>query len=368
MPAAIFTDPEIATVGLSEAQAKEQGREVKVGKFPFAASGRAMSVRHTEGFVKTVVDAKDNRLLGVSIVGPGSERTDRRANARPRDVCVRRRRRPDRAYAPHVGGIDDGVLQSVTQGSHPHHESVNSPEAVHPRARHWAVFDLGRAPYGEVHELQQELLDARTHQRIGDTILVVEHEPVITLGRGAKIEHLLGGRAVLAEQGIEVHEIGRGGDVTYHGPGQLVVYPIVDLSPDRRDVRKYVASLEEAMIRCVGEFGIQAGRLAGLNGTWVLGSGSADRKIGAVGVRISRWVTMHGMALNVATELEHFRHIVPCGIRDKAVTSIAAEIGHAPSFPAVARSLVGHLASQYDASLTWSRGLPRWSRTASASA
>lgn len=185
------------------------------------------------------------------------------------------------------------------------------------------VQRLGRVAYSDALALQEELVEQRTAGRIADTVLLLEHEPaVITLGRGAKEEHVLLSREALALQGVEVHETGRGGDVTYHGPGQLVAYPIVDLKPDRQDVRKYVAALEEVMIRVAAGYGITAGRVAGLNGTWV-----GNNKLGAVGVRIRKWVTMHGLAINVSTALDAFDLIVPCGIRDRGVTSLERELG-----------------------------------------
>jgi lipoyl(octanoyl) transferase len=191
------------------------------------------------------------------------------------------------------------------------------------------VQRLGRVAYRDALALQEELVEQRTAGRIQDTLLLLEHEPaVITLGRGAKEEHVLLSREALALQGIEVHETGRGGDVTYHGPGQLVAYPIVDLKPDRQDVRKYVAALEEVMIRIAASYGIRATRVAGLNGAWV-DSELGNNKLGAVGVRIRRWVTMHGLALNVSTALDAFDLIVPCGIRDRGVTSLERELGRA---------------------------------------
>jgi lipoyl(octanoyl) transferase len=153
---------------------------------------------------------------------------------------------------------------------------------------------LGTVGYAEAHRLQKNLQARRIAGEIEDTVLLLEHPPVLTLGRSAKEQHVLAPRAVLEARRIAVHEVGRGGDVTYHGPGQLVAYPIIDLKPDRKDVRKYVWSLEETMIRTCGDFGLPATRIQGLNGAW-----ADDRKIGAVGVRISRWVTMHGLALNV---------------------------------------------------------------------
>lgn len=182
--------------------------------------------------------------------------------------------------------------------------------------------NLGKVAYGEAHDLQKDLAEQRKEGAIPDTLLIVEHPPTITLGRGAKEKNILFSEEELAELGVEVHETGRGGDVTYHGPGQIVAYPIFDLKPDRQDVRKYVSNLEEVMIGSCASFGLEAKRIPGCNGCWI-----EDRKIGAVGVRISRWVTMHGIAFNVATDMRHFEYIIPCGITDKGVTSLEAELG-----------------------------------------
>lgn len=195
-----------------------------------------------------------------------------------------------------------------------------------PMERHVVCRRLGRVPYAEALALQERLVAARVAGSIPDTLLMLEHPPVITLGRGAKEAHLRFGRESLAARGIEVFDTGRGGDVTYHGPGQLVAYPILDLSPDRQDVRRYVKDLEETMIRACADFGLGAERIAGLNGTWLRSTELGDRKIGAIGVRISRWVTMHGLALNVTTNLAHFALIVPCGIVGKGVTSLGLEL------------------------------------------
>ncbi|AKF08739.1 lipoyl(octanoyl) transferase LipB [Sandaracinus amylolyticus] len=190
------------------------------------------------------------------------------------------------------------------------------------------VHRLGRIRYDEAHQLQQRLQEARVAGDIPDTLLLLEHEPVITLGRKAAIGNVLLAKEMLAARGIELHETGRGGDVTYHGPGQLVGYPIIDLKPDRQDVRRYVRELERLMVDVCATYGITAERIdtPGLEGTWVRSGELGDRKIGAVGVRISRWVTMHGFALNVTTDLSHFALIVPCGIRDKGVTSLEREL------------------------------------------
>lgn len=212
---------------------------------------------------------------------------------------------------------------------------------------HW----LGRRRYEEVHELQSRLVAARIEGRVGDVVLALEHDAVITMGRGAKLENVVMAADERAARGIELAETGRGGDVTYHAPGQLVCYPIVDLKPDRCDVRRYVRDLAEVMIRVCARHGVGAGVIPGdatYIGVWVdaaaprarwdevaaseaVASGSARplRKVGAIGVRLSRWVTMHGFALNVSTDLAGFGAIVPCGIRSFGVTSLEA-LGVAP--------------------------------------
>jgi lipoyl(octanoyl) transferase len=212
---------------------------------------------------------------------------------------------------------------------------------------------LGTIGYDEAHALQKKLQNKRIAGEISDTVLMLEHDPVITLGRSASEQHVLAPRETLRAQGVSVREVGRGGDVTYHGPGQLVAYPIIDLNPNRRDVRKYVWSLEEAMIRVCSNFGLTASRVEGLNGAWVGG-----RKIGAVGVRISRWVTMHGLALNVNTDLSHFDLIVPCGIQGKQVTSISLELGRKVAVEQVLEPLARHLAALYESDIVWQDGPP----------
>lgn len=162
-----------------------------------------------------------------------------------------------------------------------------------------------------------------------DTLVLLEHPPLFTLGRKATLEDVLMPLVEREARGIEVHETDRGGEVTYHGPGQLVAYPLLNLAPDRKDVRKFVRSLEEVMIRTTKRFGIDAERYEGLPGIWVQDSAGA-RKIGAVGVHISQWITTHGTALNVAPDMSHFDGIVPCGIKDKGVTSFALEGVRAP--------------------------------------
>lgn len=197
------------------------------------------------------------------------------------------------------------------------------------------VRRLGRMAYGEALALQEELIAARIAGEVQDTLLLVEHNPVITLGRAAKNEHILFPREALKRAGVELFETGRGGDVTFHGPGQLVGYPILDLKPDRKDVRKYVQSLEEIMIQAAASYGLSGSRVDGLNGAWI-----GMRKIGAVGVRIRSWVTMHGFALNVNTDLSQFGMIVPCGISDRGVTSLSTELGREVSLDEVQDRIV----------------------------
>ena len=202
----------------------------------------------------------------------------------------------------------------------------SAAESISPRSIE--VRLLGRVDYDAALALQQTLVEDRRAGRIGDTLLLLEHPPVITLGvktRGSR-EHVVASSAELDAAGVNVVETGRGGDVTYHGPGQLVGYPILDLRPDRCDVHKYVRDLEQVLIDAVGELGITAGRVPGLTGVWV-GPPGGERKIAAIGVRISRWITSHGFALNVSRTLDHFSLIVPCGIADHGVTSIEHEIG-----------------------------------------
>jgi len=185
------------------------------------------------------------------------------------------------------------------------------------------VRRLGRIDYSEALELQRTLVEQRKLGLIPDQLLLLEHPDVITLGVKTRNDrsHVLASPERLAAEGVYVLATGRGGDVTFHGPGQLVGYPIFDLKPDRCDVHRYVRDLEEGLIRAVAEFGIRAGRVNGLTGIWV-GAKGREAKLAAIGVRISRWVTSHGFALNVTTDLSRFGLIVPCGIEDKPVTSM----------------------------------------------
>ena len=207
------------------------------------------------------------------------------------------------------------------------------------------VRRLGVVPYAEALALQRMLVEARRTGSTPDLLLLLQHLPVVTLGVNVDDSraHIVATPARLAELGVEIHETGRGGDVTYHGPGQIVGYPIVDLRPDRQDVHRYVRDIEEVMIRVCGDYGIVAGRIQGLTGTWV----GAD-KIGAIGIRISRWITSHGFAFNVTTNLEHFGLIVPCGLPDRGVTSVERETGRRVAISEVEEAFVRHFCSVFD--------------------
>jgi lipoyl(octanoyl) transferase len=195
------------------------------------------------------------------------------------------------------------------------------------------VQDLGiNVGYAEACELQRSLVERRKSGDIGDKLLLLEHRHVFTLGRNAKAEHLL-----VRRPEVEVHDTNRGGDITYHGPGQLVGYPILDLSAIRKDVVWYVRSVEEALIGVLADFGIEAGRKTKHTGVWV-----RDEKIAAIGVHISRWVTSHGFALNVCPDLRYFGFIVPCGIREYGVTSMERLLGKAPDMTQVKQAAVRH--------------------------
>ena len=186
------------------------------------------------------------------------------------------------------------------------------------------VQRLGRIDYDAALELQKQLVEKRRAGEIPDQLLLLEHPPVITLGVKSRKErtHVVAAPDALTAAGVAVFESGRGGDVTDHGPGQLVGYPILDLKPDRCDVHQYVRDLEEVMIRTAASFGVTAGRVQGLTGAWV-----GNEKLAAIGVRIARWITSHGFAFNVNTSLEHFNFIIPCGIPDRGVTSLQKLLG-----------------------------------------
>jgi lipoyl(octanoyl) transferase len=208
---------------------------------------------------------------------------------------------------------------------------------------------LGLVSYADGLELQRTLVEDRKAGRIADTLLLLEHPHVITLGvkLAEARSHVVATEEMLAEHGVEVHEAGRGGDVTYHGPGQIVGYPIIDLKPDRQDVHRYVRDLEEVMIRACADFGVRARRVDGLTGTWV-DTTRGPQKVGAIGVRISRWVTSHGFAFNVNTDLRLFDLIVPCGIAEHGVTSLAAQLGTRLPLTAVEDAIVARFAEVFE--------------------
>jgi len=197
---------------------------------------------------------------------------------------------------------------------------------------------LGLVPYDDCLELQERAVERLRSGQGPEQLLLLEHPNVFTLGRGADSANILADQQQLQSKAVEVHETGRGGDVTYHGPGQLVGYPIINLKPDRCDVHRYVRDIEEVLIRTLAEFGVAGTRIAGLTGVWV-----GNEKIGAIGVRIARWITSHGFALNVNTDLSYFKMIVPCGITDKGVTSLSRVLGR----PIELREVAHIAASQF---------------------
>jgi len=183
------------------------------------------------------------------------------------------------------------------------------------------VINLGRKDYYEIYQYQLELQEKRYNGQIEDTLLLVEHPPVFTIGKSGSRENILIGQDILKKEGISIYQIERGGDVTYHGPGQIVGYPIINLNEHRRDIHWLINSYEEVFIRLLKkEFQITARRIPGLTGVWI-----ENRKITAIGVAVKRWVTYHGFAFNVDPELKHFGYIIPCGITDKGVTSLKQE-------------------------------------------
>ena len=213
------------------------------------------------------------------------------------------------------------------------------------RRRVWLI-DLGIEPYGPMQTLQNELVRWRQQDLIEDALLLLEHAPVITLGRRAEETHILATPEVLAGEGIEVHRSERGGDVTYHGPGQLVAYPILHLHSYGLGASDYMHRLEELVARTLTDYGLSARRHQGMIGLWV-----GDNKIAAFGVRIKRGITLHGLALNVSPNMLHWSFIIPCGITDGAVTSMAMELGAAPAMQEVRERIAGHFQDLFDVEL-----------------
>ncbi|HUZ96722.1 MAG TPA: lipoyl(octanoyl) transferase LipB [Edaphobacter sp.] len=229
------------------------------------------------------------------------------------------------------------------------------------------LLHLGRIPYAEGLALQQKVVAARKQNLIGDTLLLLEHPPVLTLGRNASRSNILASDEFLAQRGIELHEINRGGDVTYHGPGQLVGYPIIDLRGDLPGKKgphlgpvDYVRLLEEVLIRTCGDFGVMTQRIAKRTGVWTVPGGSIqEKKIAAIGVHVSQGVTSHGFALNVTTDLRDFEWIIPCGITDRAVTSLELEAdgGHQPTMENAINSAARNFGRIFERQVLWSESL-----------
>ena len=217
------------------------------------------------------------------------------------------------------------------------------------------VINLGLTPYRAAWDLQRRVVAARKANKVPDVLLLCEHPHVITLGRNGKPEHLRTSPDLLRQMNVEFHQTDRGGDITYHGPGQLVGYPILNLAAICRDVVWYVRQLEEAMIRATAEFGIPATRLPGKTGVWVQRPGSEDEKLAAIGVHISRWVTSHGFAYNVATDLRYFDLIVPCGIPDKRPTSLERLLSRRVDVAELVPRIVARLGQVFDRDMRWAR-------------
>jgi lipoyl(octanoyl) transferase len=209
----------------------------------------------------------------------------------------------------------------------------------------WLV-EVGLLPYGPSCDLQREIVAARKAGAIPDVLLLCEHPHVITLGRNGKREHLHAGERLLAQMNVEFHPTDRGGDITYHGPGQIVGYPILDLAQHRRDVLWYVSQLEETMLRATADFGVAAKRVPGCHGVWV-DTPSGEEKLAALGVHLSRWVTSHGFAYNVSADLRYFDLIVPCGIRGKRATSLERILGRAVGSEETKQRLVARFAEVF---------------------
>lgn len=229
----------------------------------------------------------------------------------------------------------------------------SEPDPAHP-PRQLEVRWLGRMGYGDALALQERLVPLRRSGGVADQLLLLEHAHVITLGTSSSADHVLVSDAERARLGIEVHETRRGGDVTYHGPGQLVGYPILDLKPDRRDLHRYLRDLEDVLIRVLGRWGIRGHREKGLTGVW-----TEQGKVAAIGVRVSSgWITSHGFALNVAPDLDYFGTIVPCGIEGRAVATMEGLLGAAPPLRDVGEAVALEMASLFGAEVREVDGVP----------
>jgi len=236
---------------------------------------------------------------------------------------------PVRQYISHLG-IDRMVVRLFEQGK------ID-------KGMFCTVYQLGLIGYSQAYHLQRELLRQRVNDEITDTLLLLEHPPTITIGKSGKLENVLASQAQLAREGVSLFFVDRGGDVTYHGPGQLVAYPIIDLRQRGRDVYKYVRDLEEVIIRTLNDFGIKARRDRNHRGAWV-----GNEEVAAIGLRISRWVSMHGFALNVNMDLEPFSLINPCGFCDRKATSISNLLSQDIPMETVAERLLAHFSQVFD--------------------
>jgi lipoyl(octanoyl) transferase len=232
-------------------------------------------------------------------------------------------------------------------------KSVTGNESVTHIPNECWVVDLGPIAYDPACEWQHRVVAARKAGAVPDVLLLCEHPHVITLGRNGRNENLLASSNVLRQMNVEFHATDRGGDITYHGPGQIVGYPILDLTAHRRDVRWYVSQLEEAMIRATREYGVESRRIEGMHGIWVDAPASAGgaEKLAALGVHLSRWVTSHGFAYNVTTDLRYFDLIVPCGIADKRATSLERILGRAVDFIEAKKRITRHFGEVFDRAL-----------------
>jgi lipoyl(octanoyl) transferase len=230
--------------------------------------------------------------------------------------------------------------------------SFNPNSNVNQKEKICWVVELGLVRYELACNLQQKLVQARKEGAIPDVLLLCEHPHVITLGRNGRGENLLASKHLLVQMNVEFQPSDRGGDITYHGPGQIVGYPILDLAEHRRDVRWYVNQLEEVMIRSTADFGLVAKRVEGQHGVWIgLEASGAEEKLGALGVHLSRWVTSHGFAYNVSTDLRYFDLIVPCGIAGKLATSLERALGRNLGSQEVTQTLILHFGQVFERSM-----------------
>lgn len=225
-----------------------------------------------------------------------------------------------------------------------------------PTARECHARRLGAVPYAQGLEIQADLVRRRAAGEVPDQLLLLEHPHVLTLGRDSKAGHVLADAAHLQALGVELFDTGRGGDVTYHGPGQLVAYPILNLTPDRCDLHRYVRDLERVLVATIAEFGIMGHAVPGHTGVWVERVGMPAAKIAAIGVRVARWISSHGVALNVHTDLSYFGLIVPCGLQDSAVTSIVEQSPAPVSMAAVAEHFAVHFGTVFERRMIWDAG------------